>query len=334
MRAGEPLRVLIVKTSSMGDVVHALPAVTDLARHLPGARIDWLVEEAFADIPGMHRNVSRVIPMALRRWRQQLHLPSTWRQIGGLRATLRQAAYHRVLDVQGLVKSAWVARWARAPVAGLCARSARERPASWFYDRAIAVDPALHAIDRNRLLAAGAFGYMVDGPVDFGLRMPQIALSDLRAWIPERRFALLLTNASRASKLWPDERWADVEAWLAEQGLCSVLVWGSERERIASLRRAASMRLARVAPAAGLRTLAAVCARATLVVGLDTGLTHWAAAVGAPTVGIFCDFDPARVGLKGDDLRANLGGAGDPPSAEDVVDAARHVLAAAAERPG
>jgi len=329
MPPGEPPRVLIVKTSSMGDVVHALPAVSDLARHRPGARIDWLVEEAFAEIPGLHRNVSRVIPMALRRWRHQMHLPSTWAQIGALRRTLRQGNYQCVLDCQGLVKSAWVARWARAPVAGPCARSARERIAAWFYDRTVTVDPALHAIDRNRLLAASAFGYAIDTPVDFGIRLPAVGASALQAWIPGQRFAVMLTNASRATKLWPDEKWTDVEAWLAEQGLCSVLVWGSERERIASVRRAAAMRQAQVIPAAGLQTLAAVFARATLVVGLDTGLTHWAAAVGASTVGIFCDYDPARVGLKSDERRVNLGGAGDPPSAEDVIDAARHVLAAA-----
>jgi heptosyltransferase I len=328
------MRILIVKTSSMGDVVHALPAVSDLARRHPGARIDWLVEEAFAEIPGAHRGVSGVITMALRRWRHQLHLPATWRQVAALRRRLRQAGYERVLDCQGLIKSAWVARWAHAPVDGPCARSAREAAASWFYARRIAVDPALHAIDRNRLLAAAAFGYRVEGPVDFGVRLPAVAAGALRAWIPDRRFAVLLTNASRASKLWPDDRWRDVEGWLSEQGLSSVLVWGSEHERVASVRRAASMRQARVVPAAGLQTLAAVFAQATLVIGLDTGLTHWAAAVGAPSVGIFCDYDPALVGLRSDDRCASLGGAGDPPSAEDVVDACRHVLAASASRPG
>jgi heptosyltransferase-1 len=329
MPPGHPTRVLIVKTSSMGDVVHALPAVSDLARHRPGVRIDWLVEEAFAEIPGQHRNVSRVIPIALRRWRHQLHLPSTWTQIGKLRKALRQAGYDCVLDCQGLVKSAWVARWARAPVAGLGPRSARERVASWFYDRKIAVTPALHAIDRNRILAASAFGYALDSPVDFGIRLPAVSASSLQAWIPAQRFAVLLTNASRYTKLWPNEKWSDVEGWLAEQGLCSVLVWGSERERMATVRRAAAMRQVRVVPAAGLQTLAAVFARATLVVGLDTGLTHWAAAVGAPAIGIFCDYDPARVGLISGDRRVNLGGVGDSPSAEDVIDAARHVLAAA-----
>ena len=329
-----PLRVLIVKTSSMGDVVHALPAISDLARRFPGTRIDWLVEQAFAEIPGAHGRVTKVIPMALRRWRHQLHLPSTWREIAALRRELREAAYDRVLDCQGLLKSAWAARWARAPVAGPCSRSARERMASWLYDMKIAVDPTLHAIDRNRLLAARAFGYEVEGAVDFGLKLPPVATSSLSAWIPDRSFALLLTNASRATKLWPDEKWREVEAWLADQGLRSVLVWGSESERIDCLRRASAMRLAQVAPSAGLMTLAAISARARVVIGLDTGLTHWAAAVGAPTVGLFCDYDPARVGLRGDALRVNLGGDGEPPSAEDVIDAARHVLAAAGARGG
>ncbi|HEX4598993.1 MAG TPA: lipopolysaccharide heptosyltransferase I [Burkholderiaceae bacterium] len=324
------MRVLIVKTSSMGDVVHALPAVSDLAGHLPGAQIDWVVEEQFAEIPRLHRNVVRVIPISLRRWRGQLHLASTWRQIGDARRALSQDRYDTILDLQGLLKSAFLARWARGPVAGPCGRSARERAASWFYDRRFSVDPTLHAIDRNRLLAAQVFGYQPEGTIDFGIRMPKVATAALRPWIGDKRFALLLTNASRHSKLWPDENWRSIEAWLAEQGLTSVLVWGTERERAATLRRAAPMHTARLAPPAGLETLAAVCGRASLVIGLDTGLTHWAAAVGAPTVGIFCDYDPARVGLKVDERRVNLGGVADPPSSEDVIDAARHVLAAAA----
>jgi heptosyltransferase I len=328
------VRVLIVKTSSMGDVVHALPAVSDLARHYPGTTIHWVVEDLFAEIPQLHRDVARVIPIGLRRWRHQLHLPSTWTQIRAARHTLGQVPYDRILDLQGLIKSAFVARWAHGPVVGPCGRSARERAASWFYDRRISVDPALHAIDRNRFLAGQALGYTVDGALDFGIRLPAVATAALRPWTGEQRFAVLLTNASRASKLWHDENWLAFEGWLAEQGLHSVLVWGSEREKTATLLRAARMHAARVAPPGGLETLAAVFARATIVVGLDTGLTHWAAAIGAPTIGIFCDFDPARVGLKADERRVNLGGVADPPSAEDVIDAARHVLAAAGAQSG
>ena len=121
------MRVLIVKTSSMGDVVHALPAVSDLARSCPGTVIEWVIEEDFAEIPRMHRDVARVIPIGLRRWRNQLHLPSTWKQIRAARLDLREYRYDRILDLQGLVKCAFVARWARGPVAGLCGRSARER---------------------------------------------------------------------------------------------------------------------------------------------------------------------------------------------------------------
>jgi heptosyltransferase I len=328
------VRVLIVKTSSMGDVVHALPAVSDLARHFPGTQIDWVVEEPFAEIPRLHRDVARVMPIALRRWRGQLYLPSTWRQMREARRALSEVRYDWILDLQGLVKSAFVARWAHGKVVGLCGRSARERAASWLYDRRISVDPSLHAIDRNRLLVAQTCGYEVDGAVDFGVRAPRLATAALRPWIGEQRFALLLTNASRQTKLWPDENWRAIEEWLAEQGLTSVLVWGSERERAATVRRAAPMYSARVAPPAGLETLAAICTRAALVIGLDTGLTHWAAAVGAPTVGIFCDYDPAQVGLKADEWRVNLGGEADCPSTEDVIDAARHVLAAGAARVG
>src|SRR3974390_3765274 len=144
------MRVLIVKTSSMGDVVHALPMASDIARAFPHARIDWVVEESFADVPRLHPAVARVLPIALRRWRKAPFSVSSWRELLAARAAMRRTRYHTVIDCQGLLKSAIVAWSARGPVAGFGRASARERAAALLYEHRVEVDPALHAIERNR----------------------------------------------------------------------------------------------------------------------------------------------------------------------------------------
>jgi heptosyltransferase-1 len=316
-------RILIVKTSSMGDVVHALPLVSDLVTHLPQARIEWVVEEGFAAIPRLHPAVSRVIPIALRRWRRRLLAGVTWDEIRTARQQLNNVAYDRVIDCQGLLKSAWVARWAHGPKTGPDRASAREPLAAWFYDQAVAIARDLHAVERNRRLGAAAFGYALDSPPRFDLRVPPLPPGLVPAGQP---YAVLLTNASRPTKLWADERWRAVEAWLAQQGLRSLLFWGSAAEGEATQQRVLGMRDAQRLPRVSLDVAAAVLAGARVVVGLDTGLSHLAAAVGIPTVGIYCDYDPALAGLVGDAPCVSLGGVGQQPAAQAVIDAAAQVM--------
>lgn len=319
-------RVLIVKTSSMGDVVHALPVASDVARALPGVAIDWVVEESFAALPRLHPAVSRVVPIALRRWRGALAAAATWSELATARRALRETQYRQIVDCQGLVKSAWVARWARGPVAGYDRDSIREPLAARFYDRRVAVPRRLHAIERNRRLAAEALGYEVEGAPRFGLSAPALADAELAAFAAQGPFAVLVTNASRATKLWSDDAWRAVEAALAARGLASVLPWGTDTEGGATRDRARAMRAAYVAPRAGLSQLAALLARARIVVGLDTGVTHLAAALGAPTIGIFCDYDPALAGVSGDAPCVSLGGAGGGPAAHEVIAAFDRML--------
>jgi len=322
------VRVLIVKTSSMGDVVHALPLVSDIARAFAHVRIDWVIEEAFAEIPRLHPAVTRVVPIGLRRWRRKPFALASWRQILDARDSLRQTRYHTIIDCQGLIKSALVAWSARGPVTGFAAASAREPVAALFYRRKVVVDNGLHAVDRNRQLGAAALGYALDGPEEFSVRL---RAEHLRAEAPfnEAGAVLLLTNASRASKLWPDERWVALELALARAGMLSFLAWGSAAEQEACKERGAKMQTARVLPRSTLAQIAALACKASLVIGLDTGLTHLAAASGAPTVGIFCDYDPARVGLRGSDRVASLGGVNQVPSVDEVLAAVRRVLAPA-----
>jgi heptosyltransferase-1 len=314
------VRVLIVKTSSMGDVVHALPLAADIARALPGIEIDWLVEDSFSAIPAMSRHVTRVRRIALRRWRKQPFASATRRAVAALKEKLRSASYDLVLDAQGLLKSAWVARWTRAPVAGYSTSAARERIASLLYTRLYPIPRELHAVERCRQLGAMAIGYTVEGPPRFDLcatAEPAIA--------PEGRYAVLLTNASRATKLWPDRCWLEVEVWLAEQRFSSVLFWGSAEEGERTRALAVRMQHATLAPRSQLDSIASTLASASIVIGLDTGLSHLAAALGRPTVGIYCDYDPALVGLVGDGAVASLGGVSAPPAVEEVIEAAQRV---------
>jgi heptosyltransferase-1 len=317
------VRLLIVKTSSMGDVIHALPLAADIARAKPGARIGWLVEEGFAAIPAMSRHVSTVHKVALRRWRHAPFSSESRTEAAALKRALRAAHYDLVLDAQGLLKSAWVARWAGAPVAGFSSDTTRERVASLFYRQRFAIPRSLHAIDRCRALGAAALGYSVHGPARFDLNchsQPAIAVN--------APYAVLLANASRLTKLWPNERWVEVERSLAERGLMSVLFWGSEQEGQRMRDLAAQMRRAVVAPRSSLDAIAANLSGARIVIGLDTGLSHLAAALGRPTVAIYCDYDPALVGLVGDGPVASLGGAGVQTSARQAIEAIDRVMAA------
>ena len=294
-----------MKTSSLGDVVHHCPAVSEAARNLPGAEIDWVVEEAFAGVPAMHGSVRRVIPVALRRWRSALWRQSTWSEFAAFRASLALERYDAVIDTQGLVKSAFIARFANGPLHGLDRTSERERLAHLFYRHTHPVQWALHPVDRNRLLTAQALGYAVQGPPEYGLRVeaPEPATQ-----------AVFLTMTSRAEKLWAEERWIDLGRSL---GMPVVLPWGTAGERARAERIADAIGTAVVAERMTLAELARLFAQSTRVVGVDTGLTHLAAALGCRTVGIYCGTDPALYGLRA--ARAvSVGANRQPPSVEEV----------------
>ena len=303
-------KILFVKTSSLGDVVHNCPAVSDAARALPGAEIDWIVEEPFAGIARMHRAVRRVIPVAVRRWRSTAWKPSTWSEIGAWRRTLGGERYDVVLDTQSLLKSAVISSAANGTRHGLDRASAREALASRFYDVRHNVPRRLHAVERNRRLAAKALDYAFHGAADYGLRVPHPAKSD---------HIVLLTMTSRADKLWPEPRWIELARTLGRR---AVLPWGSDEERARAERIAAAVGHATVHPRCGLEDLGRLFASADRVVGLDTGLTHLAAALGVPTIGIFCGSDPVLTGLQAPNA-SNIGAAGRAPEVAEVLALAR-----------
>lgn len=319
------MQILLVKTSSLGDVVHNLPVVSDLRARLPQAKIDWVVEEGFADLPRLHPGIRNVIPVAWRRWRRHLLSPATWGEMAACRRQLRQCAYDAVLDTQGLLKSALIARQAGlAPQGrrlGFDRGSAREPIAARHYDETFAVAKDLHAVERNRRLAAAAFGYACAGGPDYGIAAPPLSAG----WLPRRNYAVLLTATSRADKLWPEEDWQALGLALVATGLQCVLPGGNSDERQRAARLAAKLGRAVAAPPLGLAAMAGLLAGADVVVGVDTGLVHLAAALGRPTLALFCGSDPALTGVHADGA-VNLGGREAPPSARDVVAAALKLL--------
>ena len=308
-----PPRILIVKTSSMGDVVHAQPVVADILAHHAGAQIDWLVEAPFSAIPQMNPGVRRVLPMSWRRWRKKLTSGDTWAAMRQLRQTLRAEPYDLVLDLQGLFKSAVWARQAGAPVAGYDRNSIREPLATWLYQRQAAVPRDAHAVQRCRALVAAHLGYALPMTApNFGIRAP------VATWKPRATYGLLIPNASRKEKLWPERHWVSMGKRMLELGWTPVVCWGRPEEQSLAENIAASCD-GDVPPFLKVGEMASVLAGAQQVVGLDTGFTHLAAALGKPTLGIYCDHEPGLAGLTGPGRVASIGGRGLVPSRADVL---------------
>jgi lipopolysaccharide heptosyltransferase I len=305
-------RILLVKLSSLGDVIHLMPAVSDLRQRLPDAHVAWAVEAPYAELVRLHPGVDEAIPVALRALRRTPLKAQAWRDIRAARRALGRGRWDYVVDAQGLIKSACVARWARAPVFGMDKASAREPLAARFYDIRLPVPRGLHAVVRNRRLVGEVFGHGVGPEPRYGLRAPP----GPPAWAPPHPYAVLLHAASRAAKRWPEERWVALGRELAARGYTPVFPGGSAEERAAGARLAAGVGAGAIAaPAMALTEAAALIGHAAGVVGVDTGLTHLAVALGVPTVGIYCATLPGLTGLHGANA-VNLGG---PRAAPDVA---------------
>ena len=309
-------RILFVKTSSLGDVIHHCPAVHDASHALAGAEIDWMVEEAFAAIPAMHANVRRIIPVAMRRWRGAPWQLSVWSEIGSLRRKLAAERYDLVVDTQGLIKSAVLSSLAPGVRHGMDRASAREPLAAMLYDVRHAVPRARHAVDRNRQLTGAALGYSANGACNFALSVSGPAPTAL-----ERPYAILLTMTSRADKLWPDAHWSHLGRKLQARGLQCVFPWGSESEQARARSIAREIPDAVVPNQLSLEEVARMMRDSRCAIGVDTGLTHLSAALGVATVAIFCASDPLLTGVHGSARARNVGAAGERPVPEAVLTA-------------
>jgi len=308
-------RILFVKTSSLGDVVHHCPAVSDAAAALPGAAIDWVVEEPFAGVAAMHPAVRRVIPVRVRRWRNALWDPAVWSEMGEFRRSLAAERYDVVIDTQSLLKSALVCRFASGTKHGMDRSSAREPMAARFYDVRHLVPRGLHAVERNRRLTAASLGYELKEKCRYGLRI-SMEYATAGAAPSGGAYSVLLTMTSRADKLWPESRWVELGRALDTP---LVVPWGSEAERERAERIAGGIGQATVPERMSLSQLGELLSKAKAVVGLDTGLTHLAAALGATTVGIYCGSDPALTGLYGAERAKNVGAPGRAPEVAEVL---------------
>ena len=308
--------ILLIKTSSLGDVIHQMPALTEARAHRPDARFSWVVEEAYAPLVRLHPAAAEVIPVATRRWRRALFSPWTWGEMRAFKRLLRARTYDEVIDTQGLIRTGLIASLARGRRHGYDAQSIKEPFAARFYDVRHAVSRDMHAIARNRMLTGRALGYVADGPADYGLTR--------RA--KPTAYAVLLHATARSEKLWPEEHWLEIGRVLSRRGVELVLPWGTQDERTRSKRLAAALPDARVPPRQPLDQMAQLIAGAALVVGVDTGLLHLAAAFGVPLVGIFTASDPALTGPRGAGPMEILGKNGAPPTAADVLQAIERVV--------
>ena len=306
--------ILFIKTSSLGDVVHHMPAVTDARRHLPDARLTWVVEEAFAPLARLHPAIDEVIAVSTRRWRSGLLQRGTWNEISAFRARLRAVNADTVIDTQGLIRSALIARAASGERHGYDASSIREPIASWFYDVKHTVARDRHAVARNRALTALSLCYSPADAIDYGLVKPPKT--------GEAPYAVLLHGTSRAAKEWREVDWIGIGKWLRGQGFDVVLPWGNEAERLRSERLAAAIPQSRILDRQPLDVTAKVIGNAALVVGVDTGLLHLAAAYGVPLIAVFLATDPGLTGPVGNGPITVIGGKGVYPSFEQVIEAA------------
>lgn len=316
--------ILLVRLSSMGDLIHTYPALTDLRSHFPNARVDWVAEEGFAELPGLHPAVRRAIPMAWRRWRRSLPSARTRCEMAEFWRALRDQRYDVVIDAQGLLKSAVVTRMAHGLRAGFDRRSAREGFAALAYDKSYAVAKGQHAVLRNRLLFGRVMGYEPEGAPNFGLN-PQAALPD---WLPLVSYAVFLHATSREDKEWPVAHWLEVGRAVADRGLAIVLPWGNAREQARSLELAQALPNAIVpSERLSLAQAASMLQQSRITIGVDTGLTHLANAVDCPLLAIYTATDPGLTGVTVGPRAINLGGKSGGPSPHAVLAEAEPWLA-------
>lgn len=318
------LKLLIVKTSSLGDVVHNLPVINDIRNHYPDIEIDWLVEESFADIPKLHPAVNRVIPVAIRRWRKSLFRKQTWLEIKNLKRQLAAQSYDIVLDTQGLIKSGLLTSFSQGEKHGYAKDSAREPLASYFYDHKHQVARNQHAVARNRKLAALSLNYPApDNLPDYGIQAS--VTTDLPLKTP---YIVGLHGTSRDSKLWPTEHWINLGQELAKQQLNLILPWASSPELQRAQLIASALSNATVLPKQSISQLATIISQAQAAIGVDTGLSHLSVALGIPTIAIYTDTNPALTGVYGG-ARApaiNLGNINEIPSPLQVLAALKKII--------
>jgi heptosyltransferase-1 len=324
------VKILIVRVSSLGDVVHNMPMVADILRRYPDAQIDWVVEEAYVSLVRLNAGVRNIIPFALRRWRKSLFSAATRDEMREFRQRLRAESYDVVFDTQGLLKTGIVMRMARlAPggkrvgLANGTEGSGYEGASRVFHTMSVPVGVRTHAVLRGRLVAAAGLGYTVDTPADFMLQPPEV---EAPAWLPERPYVVFFHATARASKQWAPANWIEIAKLFATRGMPVLLAWGSAAEKQDAERLAAQMPNAQVLPKLSMMEAVLLAQRAALAIGVDTGLTHIAAAYNRPTIELYCDSPRWKTEGNWSPNIINLGDGGAPPSVAEVAAAVAGLL--------
>ena len=282
----------------MGDIIHTLPAITDAAQHIPDLQIDWVIEEAFAEIPRWHPAVHQIIPVALRRWRKHpisTFFSAEWRNFY---RQLRTTQYDYIIDAQGLVKSAFLTRLARGVRCGFAKHSIREPLASNVYQQRYTIKKQQHAITRTRELFAAILNYSFDpNIIDYGLNNQRIPTPDFN--LPEK-YCTFITNTSRADKRWSHENWQALLKDCQQHHISVVLPSGNDTEIALTQSITQHFSNTIILPKSSLTKLFEVIAHAQVLVSVDTGLSHLAAALAKPTIVIYGPTDPALIGTRGE----------------------------------
>ena len=343
-------KILLVKLSSLGDVLHNLPIIWDLRKRLPNAQIDWIVEEAYMPLLAPlqttenFRGIDRIIPVAFRRWRKSLLSISTWREFFAMRKLLQATTYDVVIETQGLLKSALVCALAKktddAIVAGLGSAteySGYEPLARTFYTQSVHIPVKCHAIDRSRQVMCSAFDWPLINradepprfyPTEFVKHLPALSIEDLKkatdgSVMP---YIVCFHSTARATKRWPNESWVDLGKALANQGYQLIFPWGNVVERKVSELIASQIPGAVVPRAISIEEAYTLIANSALTIGVDTGLTHLAAVLNKPTVEIYCDSPRWKTEGYWSKQISNLGDLQDPPTVSEVFDACQRLI--------
>ncbi|HAT24487.1 MAG: lipopolysaccharide heptosyltransferase RfaC [Pantoea sp.] len=314
------MHVLIVKTSSMGDVLHTLPALTDAMQAIPGIRFDWVVEENFAQIPSWHPAVDKVLPVAIRRWRKHWFGSQQREERVRFKRDLQSRQYDVVIDAQGLIKSAaLVTRLARGVKHGQDSRSAREPFASWWYDQRHEIDKKQHAVERTRELFAKSLGYekpQTQGDYAIAAHFMGDVSQDIAPYL------VFLHATTRDNKHWPESHWRELIGLLQHSGLHIKLPWGAEHEHQRAQRLAEGFDYVEVLPKLTLEAIARELAGAKAVVSVDTGLSHLTAALDRPNITLYGPTDPGLIGGYGQNQQALC-----PPQGNSMSDISAQAVA-------
>lgn len=288
------MKVLIVKTSSMGDVIHTLPALNEASKFYPDIKFDWIVEESFAEIPAWHKSVDKVIPIALRRWRKHpLRILKT-RELSTFYKTLKSQHYDFIIDAQGLIKSALIAYMAKGIRYGMDKYSARESLAAYCYQRKFSIPKQQHAITRVRQLFSKVLDYkMPDDFPNYGIDIS----SD------KENYLVFIHGTSRPNKLWPKDNWVALAKLAAGYGYTIKIPWNNPEEYDRAKYIARQSDNVQVLAKSNLTEIANILRKAKSVISVDTGLGHLAAALNVPTISLYGPTDEKLIGTCGKSVK-------------------------------